>query len=219
MRCKGKISKFKSYLKPSKQKEISKGKSDKKIAELQKKVKRLSSPSSSDTTRPTLPPPFPTNNFDSAAVSVPSDYDSSSSSSSAKHKPADKSSYRSTHKTTHKSTHKPHVYPHQTPIKSQVHHTVSTRCPTKTNDHQRAEVNTISVSTAPGSQLRGNTPSPDSGRSSPYTDGLMLSKGSISLMRFISHSQQSGTSHGQHSDNNVSIYTTKPKPIPKSLNV
>ena len=113
--------------------EISKSKSDKKIADLQKEVKRLSL-SSSKSTLPTSP----TNNFESSPVAVPSCYVSSSS-SSTKNKPAHKS------------------IQHQTPIKSQVYNTVSNRYPRKSTIHQRPQVNTISVSTAPGSQLRGNT--------------------------------------------------------------
>ena len=75
--------------------EISESKSDKKIAELQKKVSLSSSSSESTCHTP------PTNNFDTAAVAVSSDYFSSSSSSSTKHKPAQKSSFKSTHKATH----------------------------------------------------------------------------------------------------------------------
>ena len=95
---------------------------------------------------------------------------------------------------------------------------MSNRCPTKSTIHQRPEVNTISVSTAPGSQLRGNTPSPASGSSSPasgssslytYKDALMSSKGNIS------HSQPTSTSQRQRNANNISICTAMPKPIPK----
>ena len=183
--------------------EISKSESGKKIADLQKKVKRLSL-SSSEPTRPTPP----TNNFESAPVAVPSDYVSSSSGSN-KNKPAQKSTY------------KPQVNQHQTPIKSQVYNTVSNRCPRKSTIQQRPQVNTISVST-PGSQLRGNTPSPASGcsfpisgSSSPYKDALMSSKGNIS------HSQPTSTSQRQHKANNISIRTDMSKSIPpkKNLNI
>ena len=65
------------------------------------------------------------------------------------------------------------------------------------------------MSTAPGSQLRGNTPSPASGNSSSYKDALMPSKGNIS------HSQPTSTSQRQHNANNISICNAMPKPIPK----
>ena len=72
------------------------------------------------------------------------------------------------------------------------------------------------MSTAPGSQLRGNTPSPASGSSSPasgssspYKDALMSSKGNIS------HSQPTSTSQRQHIANKISTCTAIPKPIPK----
>ena len=176
--------------------EISKSKSDKKIADLQKEVKRLSL-SSSEPTRPTPP----TNNFESAPVAVPSDYVSPSSGSN-KNKPAHKSNQ------------------HQTPIKSQVYNTVSNRYPRKSTIHQRPQVNTVSVSTAPGSQLRGNTPSPASGSSSPasgssspvsgssspYRDALVSSKG---------NSRPTSTSQRQHIANKISICTAIPEPIPK----
>ena len=184
-------------------KEISKSKSDKKIADLQKEVKRLSL-SSSEPTRPTPP----TNNFESAPIAVPSDYVSPSS-SSTKNEPAHKSNQ------------------HQTPIKSQVFNTVSNRCPRKSTIRQRPQINTISVSTAPGSQLRGNTPSPVSGSSSPVSGSSSPVSGSSSpvsgssspykdaLVSSKGNSQPTSTSQRQHIANKISIYTAIPKPIPK----
>ena len=117
---------------------------------------------------------------------------------------------------THKSTHTPQVYHYQTPIKRQVYHTVSNRCPTKTNYqyHQRPEINTISMSTAPGSQLRGNTPSPALGTALLLPLAALLParmrrchQGEVlSLKLFISHSQLTSTSQRQHIDHNISIH-------------
>ena len=149
-----------------KKKETSKIKTDIKIAELQKEIKRLTSPSSTSTS-PRLTSPKDVINSASANCN--------SSPSSSRNVP----------KSLQTSSLKLPVQHHHTPI---IHSTITNRCPRNTLPH-RHQGNTVDR-LPPGSQFDQNTPSPGTGSSTPHKDALMSSKGIIGVKRrYLSHSQ------------------------------
>ena len=148
-----------------KKQETSKMKTDKKISELQKEIKRLTSPSSTSTS-PRLRSPKDDFNSASANEEFPSSSTCNSSASSSSTVP----------KSLHKSSHKLQVHHHQTPI---IHSTIINRCPRNTLPH-RHQGNTVDRLPS-GSQFDQNTPSPGTGSSTPYKDALMSSKGIIGV--------------------------------------
>ena len=171
-----------------KKQETSKIKTDKKIAELQKEIKRLTSPSSTSTS-PRLTSPKDV--FNSASANC------NSSPSSSSNVP----------KSLQKSSLKLPVHHHQTPI---IHSTIINRCPRNTLPH-RHQGNTVDR-LPPDSQFDQNTPSPGTGSSTPYKDALMSSKGIIGVKRrYLSHSQPTSSNHIQ-----ATVCSHKSKPIPKN---
>ena len=172
-----------------KKQETSKIKTDKKIAELQKEIKRLISPSSTSTS-PRLTSPKDV--FNSASANC------NSSPSSSSNVP----------KSLQKSSLKLPVHHHQTPI---IHSTIINRCPRNTLPH-RHQGNTVDR-LPPDSQFDQNTPSPGTGSSTPYKDALMSSKGIIGVKRrYLSHSQPTSSNHIQ-----ATVCSHKSKPIPKNI--
>ena len=105
-----------------KKQETSKIKTDKKIAELQKEIKRLTSPSSTSTS-PRLTSPKDDFNSASANEEFPSRSNCNSPTSSSSTVP----------KSLHKSSHKLQVHHHQTPI---IHSTIINRCSRNTLPHR-----------------------------------------------------------------------------------
>ena len=171
-----------------KKQETSKIKTDKKIAELQKEIKRLTSPSSTSTS-PRLTSPKDV--FNSASANC------NSSPSSSSNVP----------KSLQKSSLKLPVHHHQTPI---IHSTIINRCPRNTLPH-RHQGNTVDR-LPPDSQFDQNTPSPGTGSSTPYKDALMSSKGIIGVKRrYLSHSQPTSSNHIQ-----ATVCSHPSKPIPKN---
>ena len=179
-----------------KKQETSKIKTDKKIAELEKEIKRLTSPSSSSTS-PRLTSPKDDFNSASANEEFPSRSNYNSSTSSSSNVP----------KSLHKSSHKLQVHHHQTPI---IHSTIINRCPRNTFPH-RHQGNTVDR-LPPGSQFDQNTPSPGTGSSTPYKDALLSSRGIIGVKRrYLSHSQPTSSNHIQ-----ATVCSHKSEPIPKN---